>query len=148
MGFVEPCKDSWYIMVWIIADWVSHDRCVQRMVYSVLSGLKALKKFKRLMLHRIQWNPRKRGEGEVHEWHLVTIYYTNMHVSIVESDDSDNEASSSKKKKNSCTLVWEVSDYNYCILLYTLVYYCLVLLYTTVYYWLYGASSGSSVLWN
>lgn len=54
----------------------------------VQGGLRALKKFKRLMLHRIQWNPRKRGE--------------------VESDDSDNEASSSKKKKkNSCTLVWE-----------------------------------------
>lgn len=62
---------------------------------------------------------------------LLCTYYTSMYVSIVESDDSDNEASSSKKKKkNSCTLVWEVSEYNYCILLYTLVYYCLVLLYT------------------
>ena len=30
-------------------------------------GLRALKKFKRLMLHRIQWNPRKRGEGETCE---------------------------------------------------------------------------------
>ena len=30
---------------------------------------------------------------------------------LVESGDSDNEASSSKKKKkNTCTLVWEVSN--------------------------------------
>ncbi|XP_065884672.1 U4/U6 small nuclear ribonucleoprotein Prp3-like [Dysidea avara] len=53
----------------------------------VQGGLKALKKFKRLMLHRIQWNPRKRGE-------------------VVESDDSD-AGKRSIKKRNTCTLVWE-----------------------------------------
>lgn len=67
-------------------------------------GLKALKKFKRLMLHRIQWNPRKRGEGEMSDMSLLILL---LHI---ESGDSDNEASSSKKKKkNTCTLVWEVS---------------------------------------
>jgi len=55
------------------------------MMSSFHVGPKCLKKFKKLMLHRIKWSPDKRGDDE---------------------GDSDSEAQ--KEKQNSCNVVWEV----------------------------------------
>lgn len=52
----------------------------------VEGGPKGLKKFKKLMMSRIKWNPEKKGDD----------------------DDSDSENESTRKQKqNKCTIVWE-----------------------------------------
>ncbi|CAI8057146.1 U4/U6 small nuclear ribonucleoprotein Prp3, partial [Geodia barretti] len=52
----------------------------------VEGGPKGLKKFKKLMMHRIKWDPEKKGEDE----------------------DSDSDAETSRRQKSSkCSIVWE-----------------------------------------